>query len=105
MRRLIVTANVVPSSPILATLMMEALQPSQTSILTRATRRHAPEECQLNDNYGSQSRCYNIFISFPNCVSSFIYGLITVRACNCRLGCSVWNVCFVTKCRIGRNIE
>jgi hypothetical protein len=34
--RLPVTANVVPSSPILGTLMMEALRPSEASVLTRA---------------------------------------------------------------------
>jgi hypothetical protein len=37
-RRLLVAANVVPSSPILVILMMEALSYSETSVLTRATR-------------------------------------------------------------------
>jgi hypothetical protein len=37
-RRLLVTSNVVPSSPILLSLMMEALRSSETSALTRATR-------------------------------------------------------------------
>jgi hypothetical protein len=36
-RRLLVTANVVPSSPILVTLMMEVLCSSKTSVLTRDT--------------------------------------------------------------------
>jgi hypothetical protein len=43
-RRLLVTANVVPSSPIFVTLIMEALSSSETSVLTRAThhrRRHS----------------------------------------------------------------
>jgi hypothetical protein len=35
--RLILMANVVPSSPIVVTLMMEALSSSETSVLTRAT--------------------------------------------------------------------
>jgi hypothetical protein len=38
--RLRVTANVVPSSPILVTLMIEAIRSSETLVLTRATRRH-----------------------------------------------------------------
>jgi hypothetical protein len=38
--RLLVTASVVASSPILVTLMKEALCSSETSVLTRATRRN-----------------------------------------------------------------
>jgi hypothetical protein len=38
-RRLLVTASVVHSSPIIITLMKEALGSTETSVLTRATRR------------------------------------------------------------------
>jgi phospholipid N-methyltransferase len=41
-RRLLVTASVVPSSSILITLMMEALSSFETSVLTGATRRNIP---------------------------------------------------------------
>jgi hypothetical protein len=42
--QLLVTANVVSSSPILVPLMMEAIIFSKTSVLTRDTRRHIPED-------------------------------------------------------------
>jgi hypothetical protein len=42
--QLLVTANVVPSLLILFALMMETAHSSETSILTRATRRHIPAD-------------------------------------------------------------
>jgi hypothetical protein len=42
--QLLVTANVVPGSPILVTLLMEALRSSETSVLTRTTLRNIQED-------------------------------------------------------------
>jgi hypothetical protein len=41
---LLVTADVAPSTPILVTLMMEMLRSSETSVLTRTTRRHITDD-------------------------------------------------------------
>jgi predicted hotdog family 3-hydroxylacyl-ACP dehydratase len=43
-RRLLVTASVVPNSPILVTMMKETLSSSETSVLTRATLRNISED-------------------------------------------------------------
>jgi hypothetical protein len=52
MLRLLVTVDAVPNSPILLTLMMEAIRSSETLVLTRVTRCHIPEYSVLHNHRG-----------------------------------------------------
>jgi hypothetical protein len=57
-RRLLVTASVVPSSPIFVTLMKEGPGYSETSVLTRAARRNNPEDTILHSHRRENLKSY-----------------------------------------------
>jgi hypothetical protein len=81
---LLVTANVVPSSSILVTLMKEPLSSSETSVTTRATRHNIPEDAILHSHRRENLKSYMNNTSFTQ-LSVWKPGHMTQPHCMLRL--------------------
>jgi hypothetical protein len=67
MPQLLVAANVVLSSVILFTLMMEVTQSSETSVLTRAMRHHIKEGGILHSRRRENLKSYIVISCIESC--------------------------------------
>jgi hypothetical protein len=60
---MLVTVNVVPTTLIIDTLMMQAISSSETPVPIRVTRRHIPEDGNLHSHRRENFKSYK---HFPN---------------------------------------
>jgi hypothetical protein len=84
LRRLLVTARVVPSSQILVPLMKEAPRSSETLVLIRTTRRNIPQDTILHSHRRENLRSYSIssnkhfYIPLYSVLAQILFNIILI---------------------------
>jgi hypothetical protein len=87
-RWFLVTTSVVPSSPILVTLMKEELSSSVTSVLTRATPRNIPEDDILHIHRRETPKSYTAgFCMYFLCIIKFHFSFLLFSRAYGSQGC------------------
>jgi hypothetical protein len=66
---MLVIVNVVPSSPILVTLMMEAIRSSEVLVLTRGIRHNIPDDGIIHNHGREILNCYKINVTNSSSLS------------------------------------
>jgi hypothetical protein len=92
---LLVTASVLPSSPILVTLMKEALSSSEMSVLTRATRHNIPEDTILHTHCHENLKSYIRKPSFIIASLEFLQYVLPLSQNYLNMCCCMFAVCFL----------
>jgi hypothetical protein len=79
--QLLVTANFVFISLIISTSVMERVRSSETSVLTRATRRHIPDDGILHDCVNSAARITDLIIIKDKKELFWVVGTVKLLVC------------------------